>query len=47
MTKLFQHQTLGDLMAGFFDGSMTISLIKRGQLWDWHHGPFRWGIDRD
>ena len=31
MTKLFQHQTLGDLMAGFFDGSMTIeALLKEG-----------------
>lgn len=31
MVKLFQHQTLGDLMAGFFDGSMTIeALLKEG-----------------
>ena len=31
MAKLFQHQTLGDLMAGFFDGSMTIeALLKEG-----------------
>ncbi|MEY8370095.1 acetolactate decarboxylase [Aerococcaceae bacterium 50-4] len=31
MGKLFQHQTLGDLMAGFFDGSMTIeALLKEG-----------------
>jgi acetolactate decarboxylase len=31
MTRLFQHQTLGDLMAGFFDGSMTIdALLEHG-----------------
>ncbi|MGX7091457.1 acetolactate decarboxylase [Hutsoniella sourekii] len=32
MTKqLFQHQTLGDLMAGYFDGTLTIEdLLKHG-----------------
>lgn len=31
MATLFQHQTLGDLMAGFFDGTMTIDkLLEQG-----------------